>query len=171
MRTRVRAEVRQIVRALGMTALFVTHDQEEALSIAEQVAVMLAGRIQQVGLPADVYRRPSSRAVAEFLGDANIVAGEAADSRVECVLGSVGASTPHTGAVQMMIRPEDLALNAESGAPSIVVTSEYFGHDQMITVRLENGDLLKVRELPGREVSPGDRFGVSLRGDVVVFPA
>ena len=78
MRSRVRAEVRKLVESLGMTTVFVTHDQEEALSIAARVAVMLNGRIVQTGAPADVYRRPASRDVAEFLGDANIVDGRSA---------------------------------------------------------------------------------------------
>ena len=170
MRARVRAEVRQIVESLGTTALFVTHDQEEALSIAGRVAVMLSGRILQVGRPEEVYRKPTNRAVAEFLGDANILSGEAARGRVDCALGSARASETHSGAVQVMIRPEDLTLGGDAGAPAVVIAHEYFGHDQMITVRLDNGTLLKVRDLPGREVTPGERVGVSLRGDVVVFP-
>jgi iron(III) transport system ATP-binding protein len=175
MRARVRSEVRKLVEALGMTTVFVTHDQEEALSISARVAVMLNGRIVQVGAPADVYRQPASRAVAEFLGDANIIEGRARDGRIDCELGRVpaGAVPPggeHSGAVQVMIRPEDLAID-EQGRRGAVIESEYYGHDQMITVRLESGTVLRVRDLPGRSVAPGDSVGVMLRGDVVVFPA
>lgn len=69
-----------------------------------------------------------------------------------------------------MIRPENLSLATETGIPAVVVADEYFGHDQMITVRLDDGTVLKVRDLPGRDVTLGDRVGVSLRGGVVVFP-
>jgi iron(III) transport system ATP-binding protein len=171
MRARVRQEVRQIISSLGTTAVFVTHDQEEALSIAERVAVMLEGRVVQTGRPAEVYRRPASRAVAEFLGDANIVPGAARDGRVQFAVGEAPADAAYSGAVQVMIRPEDLALSAEGGRPAVVVASEYFGHDQMVTVRLDDGTPLKVRDLPGRDLSPGARLGVTLRGGVVVFPA
>jgi iron(III) transport system ATP-binding protein len=169
MRSRVRAEVRTLVESLGMTTVFVTHDQEEALSIAARVAVMLNGRIVQTGAPADVYRRPASRAVAEFLGDANVIAGRASDGLVSFELGTVHRSAD-AGPVQVMIRPEDLQL-CEVGQPGAVVESEYYGHDQMITVRLASGTVIRVRDLPGNRVSPGDEVHVMLRGDVVVFPA
>lgn len=169
MRARVRTEVRQIIETLGITAIFVTHDQEEALSIAERVAVMLAGRIEQTGKPGEVYRHPASRAVAEFLGDANILEGAVVAGEVSFAVGRAPASAAPDGAVQVMVRPEDLALSAEGGQPAVVERREYFGHDQMITVRLGDGTLLKVRDLPGRDVQPGDRVGVLLRGDVVVF--
>jgi iron(III) transport system ATP-binding protein len=170
MRSRVRAEVRKLVESLGMTTVFVTHDQEEALSISERVAVMLAGRIVQIGVPADVYRNPTDRAVAEFLGEANVVAGDARDGRVSFELGTAPSNGAYSGPVQVMIRPENLAVD-ESGKRGSVIESEYYGHDQMITVRLESGTVLRIRDLPGRRLSPGDDVGVALRGDVVVFPA
>jgi iron(III) transport system ATP-binding protein len=170
LRARVRSEVRKLVESLGMTTVFVTHDQEEALSIAARIAVMLDGRIVQAGAPADVYRHPASRAVAEFLGDANIIVGDARDGRVHCELGAVPSSEGQQGAVQVMVRPEDLALDG-NGRPADVIECEYYGHDQMITVRLESGSVLRVRDLPGRSIAPGDRVGVTLRGDVVIFPA
>jgi iron(III) transport system ATP-binding protein len=171
MRARVRREVRQIIETLGTTAIFVTHDQEEALSIAERVAVMLGGRIVQSGKPGDVYRRPASRAVAEFLGDANILEGAVTGDEVAFAIGRAPAHGAASGAVQVMVRPEDLALSAEAGTAAVVERREYYGHDQMITVRLDDGTVLKVRDLPGRDVRPGDHVGVLLRGDVVVFPA
>ena len=171
MRARVRAEVRKLVESLGMTTVFVTHDQEEALSIAGRVAVMLNGRIVQAGAPADVYRLPASRAVAEFLGDANIIDGVAREGRIDCELGAVPApsASEHAGAVQVMIRPEDLAVD-DAGRPAAVIESEYYGHDQMITVRLASGTVLRIRDLPGRRLEAGDAVGVTLRGDVVILP-
>jgi iron(III) transport system ATP-binding protein len=169
MRARVRTETRRIIESLGTTALFVTHDQEEALSIAEQVAVMLNGRVLQIGRPGDVYRRPASRAVAEFLGDANIFTGEAAHGRVAFPLGSAAAEGA-AGTVEVLVRPEDLALD-DGGADAEVIAREFFGHDQMITLRLDNGTLVKVRALAGREFNTGQRVGIALRGGVVVLPS
>ncbi|MEX2247092.1 MAG: ABC transporter ATP-binding protein [Dehalococcoidia bacterium] len=170
MRQRLRAEVRQLLESLGMTAMFVTHDQEEALSVAERVAVMLDGRVLQVGRPAEVYSAPANRDVAEFLGDANFIAGELQDGRVACELGSIDVPQAGSGAVEVMVRPESLLLSGEGGRPVEVVAQEYFGHDQMVTVRLPGGGLLKVREMPGRDFARGQRLGLQLRGDVTVYP-
>lgn len=170
LRVRVRAEVRQIIESLGITAVFVTHDQEEALSVAQRVAVMMDGRIVQVGPPAEVYSRPETRVVAEFLGDANFLSGHVRDGFVECELGRSRVTAPLEGAVEIMVRPENLTLTAEAGLPVQVVCSEYFGHDQMVTVLLPSGGTVKVRLLPSRDLSPGQRLGIKLTGEVTVFP-
>ena len=130
---------------------------------------MLGGRIRQVGRSADVYRRPNDRSVAEFLGDANFLPGEARNGFVTCALGRIAASAP-SGAVEVMVRPEDLTLSAEGGLPVEVVSREYFGHDQLVTVRLESGCVLMVRLLPSAELEHGQRLGLRLAGEVVVFP-
>lgn len=171
MRERVRAEVREIIESLGTTAVFVTHDQEEALSLAEEVAVMLDGRILQVGKPRDMYTRPADRRVAEFLGEANFLPGVVQDGLVRCELGRVPPANAGTdGDVDVMVRPEGLALSAEAGEPVEVVSAEYYGHDQTVMVRLGSGAVLKVRLLAGEEFSPGQRVGLRLKGDAVVFP-
>ncbi len=170
LRARVRSEVRQIIESLGTTAIFVTHDQEEALSLAEQVAVMLDGRILQVGRSGEVYRRPASRRVAEFLGDANFLPGDLSNGHVECEIGSIPIVAEVRGAVEVMVRAENFTLSAEAGQPVEVIAVEYYGHDQMVTVRLPSGTPLKVRLLPSSDFEPGDRLGLQLKGDVVVFP-
>jgi iron(III) transport system ATP-binding protein len=165
----VRTEVRQIIESLGTTAIFVTHDQEEALSLAERVAVMIDGRIEQIGRPGEVYRRPATRGVAEFLGEANFLAGEALGDAVRTSIGVVGVPGCGVGEVEVMVRPEDLELSPVCGAPVDIVSHEYYGHDQMVTVRLANGELMRVREMAGHDFAPGQRLGVSVRGGVVVF--
>jgi iron(III) transport system ATP-binding protein len=171
MRQRVRAEVRAIIESLGTTAIFVTHDQEEALSLAERVAVMLDGRIVQVGRPSDVYRQPATRAVAEFLGDANFLTGTVRDGTLDWPLGRTSIAAARGGGVDVMVRPEDLRLSSNGDGPQVeVVARDYYGHDQMITVRLADGALVRVREQSAHEVAPGDRFGLQLAGDVVLFP-
>jgi iron(III) transport system ATP-binding protein len=169
LRQRLRSEVRQILEALAITAIFVTHDQEEALSVSQRLAIMMDGRILQTGTPEEVYPHPASRKVAEFLGDANFLPGESGDGYVEFELGRVLAPDPPQGSVEVMVRPEALVLSAEDGIPVEVIRSEYFGHDQLITVKLPSGQPVKVRILPGRPLDPGQRMGLRLTGEPVVF--
>jgi iron(III) transport system ATP-binding protein len=150
--------------------VFVTHDQEEALSLAERVAVMIDGRIEQTGRPSEVYGQPATRGVAEFLGDANFLPGDAREGSVRTSIGVIRAPDAPTGSVEVMVRPEDLLLSSEDGAPVVVVRHEYYGHDQMVTVRLGDGALLKVREIAGHEFTPGQQLGLRVRGRAVVFP-
>src|SRR5690606_2526857 len=100
LRRRLRREVRYILTEAGATAVFVTHDQEEALSIAHRLAVMWSGRIVQVGAPAELYRYPATRAVASFLGEANFIAAYARDGRAESELGVFPAPAWLNGPVE-----------------------------------------------------------------------
>ncbi|MEX2081540.1 MAG: ABC transporter ATP-binding protein, partial [Dehalococcoidia bacterium] len=148
LRQTVRSEVRGILREAAASALFVTHDQEEALSLADHVAVMWEGRILQVGRPMEVYREPGSRDLATFLGDANFVPGRAHEGRVETEVGCVGlAKGPGEGPVDVMFRPEGLRVRAAAGN-GVVVGHEFFGHDQLLTVQLRSGTLVRVRTGP-----------------------
>jgi iron(III) transport system ATP-binding protein len=170
LRVRVREELRGILDGLGTTTVFVTHDQEEALAVADRVAVMLDGRVLQEGAPSEVYSRPASREVAEFIGDANFLPGEVDDGAVSCELGSFTVPGARRGRVEVMVRPEDLALVDGGGLPARTLRREFYGHDQMLTVALPSGRAVRVRLGPG-EVAPGDPLGVAVKGDVLVFPA
>ncbi|MDX1521849.1 MAG: ABC transporter ATP-binding protein [Anaerolineae bacterium] len=172
LRVQVRAEVRRILKQARATAIFVTHDQEEALSLADEVAVMLEGHIVQTDTPRRLYRRPVSKAVAEFMGDANFLPGDVSDGTVECALGKLNTASPYTGQVEVMLRPEDIALHpAETGSAQIIDT-QYFGHDQLIQIEMASGLRLQSRLLSsGRETFlPGQRVDVSVRDKVVVYP-
>jgi iron(III) transport system ATP-binding protein len=171
LRHRLREAGRAILESLQLTAIFVSHDQEEALSLSGRLAIMMDGRIQQVGPPSEVYNYPATRAVASFLGDANFLPGECKDGRLQFELGSVDAMSDLTGAVEVMVRPERLKLDGDTGVPVEVVHSDYFGHDQLATVRLPSGSAVKVRLQPGRDFEAGSRTSLSLAGDVVLFPA
>ena len=170
LRVQVRADVRRVLESLGTTAIFVTHDQEEALSLAQQVAVMLGGTVHQVGTPWEVYTRPASRKVAEFMGDANFLPGQVQDGYVDCELGKLPVLAAFAGPAEVMVRAENLQLSAESGHPVEVVGREFFGHDQVVLVRLSSGRVLRVRSLAGLNVEPGQRLGMRLTGDVVAYP-
>jgi iron(III) transport system ATP-binding protein len=167
-REEVRGEVRQLLRQVGITAIIVTHDQEEALSLAGEVAVMIDGQILQTGTPSEVYGRPVNRTVGEFVGAANVLPGSASGSQVECVLGRFDAAAGD-GPVDVMFRAEALAV-AEDGVPAQVVDIDYYGHDQMITVRLQSGETLRLRLLATPGIEVGKRVGVTARGEPFVFP-
>ena len=169
-RARVRGEVKQLIQHIGITAVFVTHDQEEALSLAEQVAVMIDGRVRQVGAPEEVYTRPTDRAVGEFVGGANFIRGEVRDSVVRCELGILPVAASFEGPAEVMLRAESLAVS-EDGAEAEVTAVEYYGHDQMLTVRTGQGSLLRVRLLAATPFQAGQRVGLEVRGEVYAFPA
>ena len=172
LRTQVRAEVRQILRRAQATVIFVTHDQEEALSLADEVAVMLDGRLVQVDTPQKLYHRPVNRQVAEFVGDANFLPGQAVNGTVRCELGEFPSGGIHSGAVEIMLRPENLQLSPDETGTVEVVERTYFGHDQLVQIRLGSGTRLQSRLLGSAgEFFPGQRVKLNLRDNVVIFPA
>ena len=165
----VRREVRQLIRDVGITAIIVTHDQEEALSLAGEVALMMEGRILQTGTPGEIYSRPASRAVGEFLGAANFLRGDVHDGVVDTPLGLLPVSASFRGAVDAMVRAEDLAMAETGGAPAEVLDIDYYGHDQMVTARLDTGEVVRIRTLT-TPVTVGRRIGVVVKGECFVFP-
>ena len=116
LRADLRREVELILRDAEATALLVTHDQEEALSLADRLAVMREGRIVQVGAPEEVYGRPASRWAAQFVGEVNVLAGVAREGGVETELGRFDLRAPATGTVHVAVRPEQLELSAATTA-------------------------------------------------------
>jgi iron(III) transport system ATP-binding protein len=170
LRERLREEVREIIKAAGVTALFVTHDQEEALSIAESVAVMREGRIEQQGTPEEVYSRPATPWAAEFLGEIEVLPGEVRDGVASCELGTLSARGSPDGPVQVQFRPESLAIgSAASVGPrdaqqAEVVSRRFYGHDQLLALRLPSGRLVRTRRLGFPAWHPGDRVRVWIEG-------
>jgi iron(III) transport system ATP-binding protein len=175
LRTQLRAEVRQILRQAQATAIFVTHDQEEALSLTDEVAVMIDGRIVQSDAPQTLYRRPVSKQVATFLGNANFLPGQTeGNGQVSCELGTLPAvSHRHSGPVEVMLRPEDLKARPSESGTAEIIEREYFGHDQLVRVRLvDSGTELQSRLLGSEgDFYPGQRVELSVRDAVVVYPA
>jgi iron(III) transport system ATP-binding protein len=172
LRTRVRAEVRDILRAAGATAVFVTHDQEEALSLADRVAVMQAGAVLQVGTPNELYTRPARQFVATFVGDADLVRGDSDGTRATTPIGSVAVATPTAaGVVDVVIRPENVRLRLDGSGHAAVQRITYYGHDQVIEVALADGGRVRARTGPGDAFHPGDRVSVQVVGAVVAFPS
>lgn len=171
LRARMRADVREILHTAGTTAILVTHDQEEALSLADRVAVMLDGKIEQVASPPDLYANPSSRSVAEFVGDANFLPGEGRGCWIECELGTLAARTPVHGPVDVLLRPESIELlAAQPGLPAARVRrTQFFGHDQLVTVQLPTGTHINVRLGPSEGLTPDQPFRIAARAPVNAF--
>jgi iron(III) transport system ATP-binding protein len=176
LRAQVRGELRRILKDSGVSGLLVTHDQEEALSLADRVAIMRTGVVEQTGSPEEVYMGPVSRWVASFLGAVDVLPGVAdGDGRVETELGVVPDGAHLRGDVDVLIRPEALGLGsrAEAGGDALpvrVVEREYYGHDQVLVVELEgSGHRLRWRGLGVNPWHPGDRAWLWLQGSVSVL--
>ena len=150
LRATTRTAVAQLLADAHVTTLLVTHDQEEALSIADQVAVMRAGRFTKVGTPQDVYLTPGDRFTARFLGDCVLLPGTVSAGVAECVLGRLpvrdGAAD---GRATLMLRPEQLIATAVSDGANgtgTVLSVEFRGHDVLLVVDAGNGEPITVRQ-------------------------
>jgi iron(III) transport system ATP-binding protein len=168
----MRAEVREILTRADATAVFVTHDQEEALSLADRIAVMADGRLLQVDTPGELYARPVDSFVASFVGDADVVVGHSDGVEVVTPIGTlpVVPGAPR-GAVDVVLRPESVRLWLDGSGIGVVQRIEYFGHDQLVEVAVGNGDGTRVRARLGsaRVLVPGDRVSVAVANEVLTF--
>ena len=167
LRTKVRNEVAEILRQSGTTAIFVTHDQEEALSMSDIVAVMADGRVVQTGTPSELYLRPADTWVGSFLGDADFLVGHAEGGLVATPVGTF--ESRHHGDVTVMIRPEDVRLRRSEAGDAVVRRREFFGHDQLVTVGLSDGSLIRARLGPAPLYRPGDHVEISV-SEAATFP-
>ena len=168
LRQRVRRELKEILQEARATALFVTHDQEEALSLSDLVAVMREGRVVQVATPPELYRMPSDPWVAGFLGDADFVAATAGNGQVETAVGTF--ATDHDGKVLVMFRPERVLVTPDTSGEGVVASREYFGHDQLVTIVLSDGSRIRSRLGPAPDLKPGERVAVKIE-EVLTFSA
>jgi iron(III) transport system ATP-binding protein len=170
LRVRVRAEVRNILRQANATAIFVTHDQEEALSLVDVVAVLIDGSVRQVGRPQLLYGQPADRDVAAFLGDANFLTGRANGRRVECELGTLESIVENQGPVEILVRPEHVTvMPAAADSPNRVRNILFFGHDQLVTVQLGSGTVVDARMGPMYHFAVGQPVQVRVEGPVMSY--
>jgi iron(III) transport system ATP-binding protein len=175
LRERVRGEVREILQRAGVTSVFVTHDQEEALSVADLVAVVNEGRIEQVGTPEEVYSRPANRWVAQFLGEIEVLPGSAENGTVSCELGTLPNRNGLRGEVDVMVRPESLAVGTVEPSDrrvsqnATVVSRNFYGHDQLLELELPSGRVVRARRLGFPAWHPGDRVKVWIDGPADVL--
>jgi len=170
LRESLRAEVTEIIRPLGITVVLVTHDREEAFSLADRIALVRDGTVVQEGTSEELYFEPASRWVAEFLGAGNVLVGQIVDGRVVTPIGRFPANgSPSAEAAKVLVRPELLELEPDPAGSGEVVGREFRGHDVFYRVRLDGVELVSQR--PSTEVVPlGARVSIRLHeGRVAVL--
>ena len=171
LRTRLRLDVKAILQKEGATAILVTHDQEEALSLADRVAVLRSGQIVQVGSPTEIYNSPVDIGIATFLGDSVLIDGEVKNGKVVTLLGALSPLNKVTeGQVgRVAIRGENFYLLPNPKGEGEVVGQVFFGHDAVVEVVTKG---IKIRARSNGPFAPevGMRVSVWVRGSVNFYP-
>ena len=187
LRAGVRADVARVLSETGTTSVLVTHDQDEALSLADRVAVLRGGRVVQCASPEELYTDPLDPALASFVGDANLLEGTVRAGTAVTPLGALaiaddGRPLAEAQKVMVLVRPEQLELrtsnasNGGGGIDGLVVECRYFGHDMLVTVEMAaevkgRRPLLYAR-LTGRSpLGRGSPVALSVAGPVKAWPA
>jgi len=172
LRASVREEVRAILRAAEQTAVFVTHDQEEALSLADRVVVMAEGRVHQAADPQTLYTRPATRFVAEFVGEADVLPGTRAGRYlVDTPIGRLPTiAATESDELTVVVRPEAVRVRADAEGRATITAISYFGHDQLLELSLDDVRHVRVRRGPHLDLARGTRVSLSVDGPVVTFP-
>jgi iron(III) transport system ATP-binding protein len=174
LRKTMRTDLQQIIKQAGATAVFVTHDQEEAMQIADTIAILSEGRLVQTGKPADLYRYPQTMQTANFLGEANYLPGHANGHSVETILGALPLARPQVGSVQVLLRPEALLLTEATAATPNAFTvrqHHYHGYYALLGLHHESGLTLQARVWAQMPFAIGQCFTLAVQGMVVAFAA
>jgi len=165
--------VAEALQAAGATSVLVTHDQGEALSLADHVAVMRDGRLVQVSTPGQLYGSPVDTAVAQFVGAAVVLPATVTAKSAVCALGDLAVPAgSQQGQVQVLLRPEQIELRPPDaqGTPARVVNVSYFGHDATVRLLLPNGEFVVAR-VDGPELPDvGASVRLAVHGRVLVYP-
>ena len=170
LRQAMREEVRRILHEAQVTTVFVTHDQEEALRLADELVIMDEGQVLQSGPPEDVYKYPKSLKVAQFLAKVNVLQGEANQGVVNTSIGSLSLHNPRlVGAVEIVLHPEAISLTADPEGDLLVEDVSYFGFYQLVTLKLLDGATLQARTWSHADINVGDRVVASVNAPVVAF--
>lgn len=173
-RTQLRDEIRRIQLEVGTTTLFVTHDQEEALAVADRVGVMRSGKLKQLAAPQELYARPASAFVADFVGLTNRLRGRS-DGKLAEVLDASLPLLPGsgTGDVDVLVRPEHIDVSPDSAGNASVVSASFLGAHGRVIAAADSGERVIVQvssaALPG--FAPGQRVRLSPRGDAALAVA
>jgi iron(III) transport system ATP-binding protein len=173
LRGSVRDQVRRALAETATTAILVTHDQTEALSIADRLIVLDDGRVRQVGAPEEVYRHPVDLWTGRFVGEAIVLAGEGRGTHVTTTLGDLRLVDSAVGAVTVLIRPEQIRIVAGSGTPARVVSVDYFGHDALVDLDLvaDSGIRMSARLATPVALREGDLVNLQVVDPVLAYLA
>ena len=177
LRVTMRTEIRRIQQKLGITAIYVTHDQSEAMSISDEIIIMKKGVVAQMGSPKDIYYHPTDEFVADFIGEANFIKGTVKGMQGnDCVVTvegrevTVETDTPRDAGAEgeIVLRPEAIRIAPEGLLPCTVELSCFMGSYQNYHVRLEDGTLVKITDscpLNKRVFEVGERAAISFDKD------
>jgi iron(III) transport system ATP-binding protein len=170
MREGVRAEVLALLRLAGVTVVLVTHDQDEAFVAADRIAVMSDGAVHQVGSAEDLYYRPATRFVAQFVGVANFLPARANGGTLMSPIGEFAyEGDPPGGEIELLLRPEQVEI-AATGLSATVIDREFHGHDWLYVLRTLSGHDLRIIATSLRPLDVGESVTVRARvGDALVF--
>jgi len=171
-RAEVRAEVRALLKAGGVTAVFVTHDQEEALFLGDQVGVMRDGQLEQVDTPEGIFHRPQTRFVAEFLGQTSFVPGRAAADGIQTPLGLIArpVALPVGAAVEVAARPDDVDFAPAADGSARVLSRQFTGMAYVYRLRLDDGSVVHSLQPHEARVDEGAAVVARFRGDGHALP-
>ncbi|MFQ5848395.1 MAG: ABC transporter ATP-binding protein [Candidatus Methylomirabilales bacterium] len=163
-------EVYTILRELGTTALFVTHDQEEAFMIADQVGILNQGRLEQLGRPEEIYHRPATRFVARFVGKADFLPGRVTEEGIETEIGPLPNTPgfPRGAQVEVMMRPDHIELIPDPMGNAMVISRQFRGPDNLVVVQLPSGATIHSHQPSALMLQPRDRAKVLARPTHVV---
>ncbi|MFC4247988.1 ABC transporter ATP-binding protein [Natribaculum luteum] len=169
LKERLRIEIADLLADLGVTALYVTHDQTEAMAMCDRIAVLNGGRLEQVGTPSAVYERPENAFVADFIGTSNVLEGTVRDGRLDLGVVELPGSFDATGSVQVVVRPESLELGGPLEAT--VEQATYLGDRTELVVALPDERTVTLRVDGNVEYSRGDSVSISIDpASVCVLP-
>ena len=170
-RQRLRHEVRHILKAAGIAAIFVTHDQEEALAISDRVAVMRAGKLEQVGTPEMIYTHPSSRFVAEFVTQANFLPAERVHNCWKTEIGAwevdISSLDNHQETRELMVRQEDIRLKPDENASVIICDRQFLGREYRYCLETASGKRLHARTTVSHQLAVGTKVKLSIPDQAV----
>jgi putative spermidine/putrescine transport system ATP-binding protein len=172
-RTQLRAEIRSLQQRLGITTLFVTHDQSEALSIADRVGVMNAGRLEQIDTPENVYHRPTSEFAADFVGAMNRIPGRLGDAGDVQVMGQrLKVNNPdgyQAGAViEALVRPEAIGVIPDAAGTGEIIQATFLGSTVRLEIKLDDGNTILAEQAgTGGNAAVGARVGLKILAESV----
>jgi putative spermidine/putrescine transport system ATP-binding protein len=163
LRDSLRLEIDQLLRRVGITAIYVTHDQAEAMALGDQIVVMDHGRVAQVGRPRDIYQKPATRFVAEFIGTMNRLKGNVSDGAFVTAAGSIPWPEARADATEVLFRPEDVSLaTAEPHLTGTVAAAFFLGDRTRLFVQAGEGAPLVVETSARQDFKPGDTLGLAI---------
>lgn len=166
LRRKVRAEIRDLQQRFGLTAVYVTHDQEEALAVSDRIVVMKMGQIAQIGTPSDLYEQPASTFVADFIGDANLLEGDVRGGQFRAAHLTLEVAAPD-GPTTATIRPERIGLTP--GGKATIVSASYLGSRMEYIVEDAGLEFLVSRPISDRRLTAGDRVSIEIApGDLIL---